>query len=224
MAVVESRTRTVVGRQPRVTSYARNADAQTSLCEHVSVLLVPHRGRGACLVSDTPGVGREPLSSYTLPLQPHPSYPHSICPFYPSFFNFPLSCSLFPLPVPSISTLLQPAARLRVRSLDARITMRSKACIAYPDWYNNGRMYECVCMWLHMGPQGRGIRGMAKVRTHGRTTPIGEEGEDENGARFLPRARSCWNTAAPYVASLYTVERVTARQAAPSRAIPPAYF
>lgn len=68
MAVVESRTRTVVGRQPRVTSYARNADAQTSLCEHVFVLLVPHRGRGACLVSDTPGVGREPLSSYTLPL------------------------------------------------------------------------------------------------------------------------------------------------------------
>lgn len=96
MAVVESRTRTVVGRQPRVTSYARNADAQTSLCEHVSVLLVPHRGRGACLVSDTPGVGREPLSSYTVPLQPRPSYPRSICPFYPSFFNFPLcvACSL----------------------------------------------------------------------------------------------------------------------------------
>lgn len=134
------------------------------------------------------------------------------------------SIFLSPLPVPSIPTLLQPAAWLRVRSLDARITMRSKACIAYPDWYNNGRMYECVCMWLHMGPQGRGIRGMAKVRTHGRTTPIGEEGEDENGARFLPRARSCWNTAAPYVASLYTVERVTARYAAPSRAIPPAYF
>lgn len=67
VVVVELRTRsTVVGRQ-RVTGYSRNAGAQTSRIKRVFVLLVPHRGRGACLVSDTPGVGREPLSSSTFP-------------------------------------------------------------------------------------------------------------------------------------------------------------
>ena len=65
MAVVELRTRTVVGRQ-RVT-HAMRAHRRRGLQACIRAPSVPHRGRGACLVSDTPGVGREPLSSSTFP-------------------------------------------------------------------------------------------------------------------------------------------------------------
>ena len=154
---------------------------------------------------------------------PSPPYPPA-----PSLRLF--STLLSPLLVPSISTTpLQ--QRQRDSSVFAFSRKRAQLCAfesvhrrrAYPDCYNNGRVCECVragmrcrmhrCVYQAQGDYRvggrRGIGGTAKVRTLGRATPTGEEAEDEEGARFLPRARSCSNTVAPYVASLYTVERVT---------------
>lgn len=46
---------------------------------HASVCSIP-RGKSARLVSDTPGVGREPLSAFALLSSPSPGYPSDFSP------------------------------------------------------------------------------------------------------------------------------------------------
>lgn len=139
------------------------------------------------------------------PLNPAPLI---LIPYLPPSIFFQLSSprflfhgSLLPSSRPSATPLAQ---------LTLATYTRSKAYyfIAYPDRCNNGSMCECTVRGKREGG------GMAKVSTHGRATPVlerswKEEEEGREGERFLPRARSCSNTAPPCVASLYTVERVT---------------
>lgn len=202
-------TRTVIGRQRRVTNYARNVHAQTYRRPSVFVLLVPHRGRGACLVSDTPGVGREPLSSSNLPALTSPPLVLPLSASAPSlrpvFFQLcspPVQRCSFPprspppplfnsgsATAPCSRSLESARAQLKrvfesVR-IQIGITMGecASACVV--------GMHRCVYRGtggLQGGKHGKhGIGGTAKVRTHGRATPTGEEEEDEERARDFYR-------------------------------------
>lgn len=213
MAVVESRIHApfVAGRQSeelRVThatrTHRRGPDAR------VSVLLVPHRGRGACLVSDTPGVGREPLSSSTHPA-PSPS-------LLLSTFSLPRLFPTFHSPIPfprSLHPSSSTSARVRARFLSAR----SRLCVRK----RASRIRIAATMDECASERVRASTRTAKVRTHGRATPV-EEGAGRRRRRrsdfYRELSRSCSNTVAPCVASLYTVERVTPLRAIPRRTAP----